>query len=836
MNGHNRPGRKKMSDLSGKAEKRAGYGSPFRAKSKLRLLAGILVFLMAGLIAGSCSSGRTLVEPRIRITVPTSYFSWVTTQETLQLAGTAAATGGISRIAVLQNGRELADAYGTSSWRADRIGLQDGDNQVICQAYSGNRMVAADTIWVTLNSWADFRGRPRLSQSSFYTNEEASTDLSQELTEAEITPDTLSVILLNADFSVNSLVAAMMPVSDPFNMDSCDYWCVFSVFSQQPQACYYRLAATHPFTGEVDHSQIFRVSFHNRVSGETLDRVTSYHEGLDEVLRAEGARNPRDAVRVLANWFSQFSDVDSVSTGENHVEVNYNSGLTGQVTIRDADDPKNGINNSINSIANAQRREERGAEARGPEVGSPISEARPENDLIGNGRVLVWAPFESTFHENMSGNTEKILAESKLDLSLDTLTDSECTLSSLDKLTEYGTVILSTHGCEGKAFLTGELVTEENKEAWTLANLDGRVAIASAVEYRDREGFTQTGTFYSVRAPFIEQLGGSLPNSLVMNLSCGSCKTDVLCTAFMEKGARSYLGFSDVATDLFSLSVYSDFFPKMAVRNQSTGEAFVSGLEDPFNSGTFFMLMGSQDLRYVPESLLQPEPGSVVAYSGNRTRYPEPDRSEGWIWSWTDPDYQPPTGRTASGRERGLDKDAMDAFISWAEDKGDNKQSYLAHYEAGRGSRAKADKVWEINRKLDAAGASEIVEALNRLTGNDQREQPNLREIFQAEIDNGIATISFSDKGLEWAESQGEQTQSMSRELYRQQGFSDEEIREMQENINRQMREEFGYDMTDLTVQSALETRFYMIKEGGAWKRYLYKDDYENEQMSQFQS
>ncbi|MDD3534469.1 MAG: hypothetical protein PHR27_10660, partial [Candidatus Cloacimonetes bacterium] len=474
-------------------------------------------------------------------------------------------------------------------------------------------------------------------------------------------------------------------------------------------------------------------------------------------------------------------------------------------------------------------REERGADARGPEEGSPLPEAGPDNDLIGNGRVLVWAPFESTFHENMSGNTEKILSESKLDLSLNTLTDSECTLSSLENLSEFGTVILSTHGCEGKAFLTGELVTEENREAWALANLDGRVAIASAVEYRAREGFKQTGTFYSVRAPFIEQLEGSFPNSLVMNLSCGSCKTDILCTAFMEKGARSYLGFSDVATDLFSLSVYSDFFPKMAVRNQSTGEAFVAGLEDPFHSGTFFMLMGSQELRYVPESLLQPEPGSVVAYSGNRPRYPEPDRGEGWIWPWTDPNYQ-----TEPGRQRG--KDALDAFISWAKEKGDDKERYLSHYEVGQGSRAKADKMWEINRKLDAAGASEIVEAMNRLTGNDQREQPNLREIFQAEIDNGIATISFSDKGLEWAKSQGEQTQSMSSELYRQQGFSDEEIREMQENINRQMREEFGYDMTDLTVQSALETRFYMIKEGGVWKRYLYKDDFENKQMSQFQS
>ncbi|MGE5680823.1 MAG: choice-of-anchor L domain-containing protein, partial [Bacillota bacterium] len=101
---------------------------------------------------------------------------------------------------------------------------------------------------------------------------------------------------------------------------------------------------------------------------------------------------------------------------------------------------------------------------------------------------------------------------------------------------------------------------------------------------------------YTVNSDFVKALLGQFPNSIIFNGSCESTQQPFLEVEFKNKGAKTYLGFSQNVGVTFCSEVGTDFVKKLVVDEKTTGESF-TGKAEP---GTFcwYQLKGSDKMHY----------------------------------------------------------------------------------------------------------------------------------------------------------------------------------------------------------------------------------------------
>jgi hypothetical protein len=228
-----------------------------------------------------------------------------------------------------------------------------------------------------------------------------------------------------------------------------------------------------------------------------------------------------------------------------------------------------------------------------------------DSTIIGNRNVLIYAAYEAAFTTDEGPDVENILKNSGYEFSITYLKDQAATIGALSNLTSYGYVVLATHGSGGKAFLTGEIVDTNSAEYQNSykAMLKGeKLAIFKNVVIK-KDGAIQTKKdVYAIRFPFISDLAGTFPHSVILNNSCESTKSNDLANAFIGKGAKTYYGYSKVVNSGFCLTKAKEITEKLAKELKTTGEAFVPG-SDPQAPNAVFQKVGSDSVRY-PESLI----------------------------------------------------------------------------------------------------------------------------------------------------------------------------------------------------------------------------------------
>jgi len=214
--------------------------------------------------------------------------------------------------------------------------------------------------------------------------------------------------------------------------------------------------------------------------------------------------------------------------------------------------------------------------------------------------VFIYDPFRAAFDPYDKGDDVRDEFESSsFDFNIVHLKNQDCTIESLENLTEYGYVYIDTHGSGGRWFLTGQIVNTNDN--YDLLQREGKVAIATNVVYKDYlVFFTKKADMYMVSNRFIADLSGTFPNSIVFNSSCQSTMTNNLSSAFISKGARTYLGVDETAHSPFLKDVSIEFANNMAVDNQTSGNAFnnLSVTQDPLSPNANIELIGNQNMYY----------------------------------------------------------------------------------------------------------------------------------------------------------------------------------------------------------------------------------------------
>ena len=572
----------------------------------------VLIFAML-LVLGACdlidNSDKT--DPAIQINSPTNYFSWVTTDATLDIAGVAHDDKNIKSVKVTINGTNSVTANGTSNWSQKDISLQMGENVIVCEAKDKGGNTAKDTLLVTRNTDVNFIGIPFFSMDSFFIDEAGTTTVRQTINSSAQNISSVKLVSLNPDYSV---AAEKGVLYDNGNLNNNDELMGDGVFSGKIDILeatlgthYYRIVA-YSDASIANYSPIYKLNFLAPIPISALNNIVSYYDQIEGILNQSTATSLSEGAPVLRNWFAAQDDVTSATLVDGALEITYTSGITSSVIFSETDE--NGLITTKGGSLSTERHRSPAVpldkQTRGTNFHPSIrpsfvwnSPKEDNYDVIMDKDVLIWAPYEGVFNVSMRPTLEAIFAESDLDLNVVTLTNQQCSVHSLDNLADYGTIIFDTHGLGGEYIFTGEPVNAAHNNAHRLLFASKKLSISANVVFHRGDGYAMKSPMYIVRSAYIASIFGTLPNSVVFNGSCESAQTDNLADAFIGKGAKAYLGFNNVVNTGFCSAKSNEFFHRMAVGLKNNGQAFTAGQTDPVDPyATFIMTYSTNKLHY----------------------------------------------------------------------------------------------------------------------------------------------------------------------------------------------------------------------------------------------
>ena len=221
----------------------------------------------------------------------------------------------------------------------------------------------------------------------------------------------------------------------------------------------------------------------------------------------------------------------------------------------------------------------------------PQLTADPQN-FVGNSNVLIWDAYNSQFAPFDEGpQLQTLFTGSQCPLyNVTYLKDAQATVASVKTFTNYGTIVLVTHGAvDGNGqvvFLTRETASLGAMISNSIDLLLGRIIVM--------------GNVFAIRPSFISNLPGSMANSVVYNGSCQSSANSTMGDAFIAKGAKTYYGYTRVVNSDFAQSSANQLFNSLVTSLKTTGDSFtpVAPKVDPKVPNATFTQAGDALLAY----------------------------------------------------------------------------------------------------------------------------------------------------------------------------------------------------------------------------------------------
>lgn len=322
--------------------------------------------------------------------------------------------------------------------------------------------------------------------------------------------------------------------------------------------------------------------------------------------------NLESAIGQVVTWLQTQQGVAQVfSDGTSNIEIRYTSNVYGGLVFAQEDETGSIITRGGILTKEDRRKNYRPIPVRSQTVGTideskiPYRVSKPSDldpKIIGNRNVLIYAPFEAAFApQNEGQKIVSILNSSDFEFEITYLTNQNATINALNNLTDYGYVVLATHGSQGKSFSTGETVDTNSaayQNQYKAMIKAGKLAIWKNIVIK-KDGTTNVKSdVYAVRFPFISDLPGTFSNSVILNNSCESTMNADLENAFIGKGAKTYYGYSKIVSSRFCVENADSLTRRLAKELKTTGESFIAG-NDPYSThNAAFQLKGANDVRY----------------------------------------------------------------------------------------------------------------------------------------------------------------------------------------------------------------------------------------------
>lgn len=587
-------------------------------RSLLRMFLGIMLILGLLLFTAcedkSSSPSGVNAMPTINITGPTNYWSYSTTQNTVTISGVAT-DDDLNDVKIFVNNGPAQLATGLANWEKTGVVLNNGNNEIICQATDKSGNVAKDTLYVTLNPDIEFINATQVSHNSIFVSTSTDVTVRQLLVNStNVNPANIRLLRLNADFTVNAELDYLVDNGDLYEGDEISNDAFYSVkaniYETTEGIHYYRVVAYSNDNQQANYSPIFSLNVFPQVTYTQLQEVVQVNEGAVAHINNANITTIAQAKVAIKSWAESQPGVSSVQMIDGAIQVTYNSGVKGFINFiqtSDSGEPSLGaVQRSLERRHSKTplSKQIRGVNSMGSNKYYSRSLTENDEDKILDKDVLIWSPIDTFLGAySIRAGMQNILNNSDIGLNATVLTDAQCTVASLANLTDYGVVAVNTHGLGGDFIMTGEIMTLDNIYEHLLQLINGELTYFENISYTGNDGFVTQGTFYTITSKFINNLSGTFPQSVIFNASCEGTKTMKLYNAFTNKGAKTYLGFSKVVGSAFARDMCSQFFQKLMVQIKTTGESFTSGQSDPNFEHAVFEMLGSDDM-YFPMDLI----------------------------------------------------------------------------------------------------------------------------------------------------------------------------------------------------------------------------------------
>lgn len=337
-----------------------------------------------------------------------------------------------------------------------------------------------------------------------------------------------------------------------------------------------------------------------------LAPVLSVHEEARELLEAylEGSpgASTAQALDAIAPEIRERLEVSEVAQHNNVLEIQYVSQYTSFFHVV-AESAEGGIirgrrgDRSSGSVPLAQQ-------TTGDTVFFASGASNDEErSFIGSRGVLIWAPKASGFSPwDETDAILDVLAESPLGFDYAVYQDSEATPMSLARITEYGFVVLASHGLQGRWLATGEAVADEDR--YTLALSGGQMGIWQSFHIANDSKVHGDEPVYAVNENwFASNLSGGFTNTVIVNNSCDSMDSDALWQALESLGAGAYFGYDGPVSSRFASEQAENLVRLLAVGEATTGDAYVPKSDPYYAPSAQWLMHGDTELTF---------PGGVV--------------------------------------------------------------------------------------------------------------------------------------------------------------------------------------------------------------------------------
>ncbi len=348
---------------------------------------------------------------------------------------------------------------------------------------------------------------------------------------------------------------------------------------------------------------------HKEIITTQENAVTKFEEILNGNIS-----NISTAVAQTVQWLKTQSGVESVENdGETSILIKYKSGLYGGVVFSVED-----ANGTVLTRGGylKDRKKSRKVPLKSQTVGTLDENALPvykqadifgnlDPKIIGNRNVFIYAPYEAAFAPyNERASIEQILKNSEYEFSVSSFTNQSADVAALSNITDYGLVILATHGSLGKEFATGEIVdtNSSNYKTYSALRKAGKLSVWKNVTISNTGSVKKKADIYAVRSTYISSLSGKFPNSVILNNSCESTMNSDLANAFTGKGAKTYFGYSKVVNSDFCVKMADSLVKRLAQDLKNTGDAYLNQT-DPKSPFAHFEYKGAKNVHY-PDSLI----------------------------------------------------------------------------------------------------------------------------------------------------------------------------------------------------------------------------------------
>lgn len=453
----------------------------------------------------------------------------------------------------------------------------------------------------------EFYGSPFINPSAIFSNEATDITIRVSLSaNPNLVDNGVNLVRVDANDNVIEAICQLYDDGDLAHGDEIGGDNVYSVIHSFNEAAAgtnrFRVAATSSVGGNeiVDYSPVILLIVVDNNNAADYNVVSVFQNNMAD--NFEDNLNGSDIESALEdtyNWVLQQAGVESAELIDNGVSVVYENGISGGIMVYQENENGDIV---IKGGGNPPARQYTplNQEITTPGRNSVFAprDTEENKDVIGNGNFLIWAPFENVFNPDMAPSLQTIIGNSEYDISVTYINNTDCSVSSLNNLTDYGVVIFDSHGNKSGEIGTGEQVTN-----WTFALnyinlLLGRVSIWSNIKVGYSGNVVVRQDLFAITPAFIEALPGTFQNSLIFAGTCFSSYGTGFQNAFINKGAQTYFGFDRVVHEQFCRNMCDDLISDMLIDFKTTGEAFTPGQTDPMLQHALFEMEGNENLHF----------------------------------------------------------------------------------------------------------------------------------------------------------------------------------------------------------------------------------------------